>query len=64
MAFQLGIGGSERQLTEIAKALDRERFEPYVGCFHEKGFEPMNCAPPVCQSYNLACARLRRRGLW
>ena len=37
MAFQLGIGGSERQLTEVAKALDRNFFEPYVGCFHEQG---------------------------
>lgn len=29
----LDAGGSERQLTEIAKALDRSRFQPHVGCF-------------------------------
>lgn len=37
MAYQLGIGGSERQLTEIAKGLDRSRFEPHVGCLHPDG---------------------------
>lgn len=29
-----GGGGSERQLMEVAKALDRSRFAPQVGCFH------------------------------
>lgn len=38
MARELGIGGSERQLTEIAKALDRSRFQPHVGCFRSAGF--------------------------
>jgi glycosyltransferase involved in cell wall biosynthesis len=33
MARELGPGGSERQLTEIAKGLDRRRFLPYVGYF-------------------------------
>lgn len=33
MARELGPGGSERQLTEIAKRLDRNRFLPYVGYF-------------------------------
>lgn len=33
MARELGPGGSERQLTEIAKGLDRRRFSPYVGYF-------------------------------
>lgn len=33
MARELGPGGSERQLTEIAKRLDRRRFSPYVGYF-------------------------------
>ncbi|MDQ2899729.1 MAG: glycosyltransferase family 4 protein [Acidobacteriota bacterium] len=37
MAHQLNLGGTERQLTEIAKALDRARFEPHVGCFHSEG---------------------------
>jgi glycosyltransferase involved in cell wall biosynthesis len=38
MARELGLGGSERQLAETALALDRERFEPHVGCFTEGGF--------------------------
>ena len=31
------MGGSERQMTEIALALDRSRFEPHVGTFRPKG---------------------------
>jgi glycosyltransferase involved in cell wall biosynthesis len=34
----LGLGGTERQLAEIAKALDRAAFQPHVGCFHAEGF--------------------------
>lgn len=34
---ELGIGGSERQLSEIAKNLDPSRFEVHVGCFIEHG---------------------------
>ena len=37
MARQLGLGGTERQLCEIAKALDPSRFEAHVGCFHAHG---------------------------
>ncbi|MGA8594760.1 MAG: glycosyltransferase family 4 protein [Bryobacteraceae bacterium] len=37
---ELGAGGSERQLTEIAKALDKARFEVHVGYFREG----MRCA--------------------
>lgn len=37
MARELHHGGSERQMTEIALALDRERFEPEVGAFHIDG---------------------------
>jgi glycosyltransferase involved in cell wall biosynthesis len=37
MARELGLGGSERQLTEIARRLDRNRFEPHVGCFRSQG---------------------------
>jgi len=33
MARALEAGGSERQMREIAKSLDRARFEPHVGCF-------------------------------
>jgi glycosyltransferase involved in cell wall biosynthesis len=38
MARTLGLGGSERQLAETAKTLDRDRFAPHVGCFHADGF--------------------------
>jgi len=37
LARELDLGGSERQLTEIAKSLDRSRFEPHVGCFRPEG---------------------------
>ncbi len=37
MARELDLGGSERQMTEVAKALDRSRFEPHVGCFRPEG---------------------------
>lgn len=37
MARELDLGGSERQMTEVAKALDRTRFEPHVGCFRPGG---------------------------
>ncbi|MGH9608656.1 MAG: glycosyltransferase family 4 protein [Bryobacteraceae bacterium] len=34
---ELGIGGAERDLTKVAKHLDRSRFEPHVGCFRDQG---------------------------
>lgn len=37
LARELDSGGSERQLTEIAKALDRSQWAPHVGCFHDTG---------------------------
>jgi glycosyltransferase involved in cell wall biosynthesis len=37
MVRELNLGGSERQMTEIAKALDRSRFAPRVGCFRPAG---------------------------
>lgn len=37
LARELNLGGSERQMTEIARALDRSRFEPHVGCFIAEG---------------------------
>lgn len=35
MVRQLGPGGTERQLTEMARGLDASRFRVHVGCFHE-----------------------------
>src|SRR5579864_2277548 len=37
MARALNEGGSERQMTEIAKSLDRSRFQPRIGCFRAEG---------------------------
>lgn len=37
MVRALGLGGSERQLTEIARFLDPTRFEPHVGCLFPEG---------------------------
>ncbi len=37
MVRELGVGGSERQMTEVAKALDRSVFEVHVGCFRPAG---------------------------
>jgi len=37
LARELDLGGSERQMTEIAKTLDRSRFIPHVGCFRPQG---------------------------
>lgn len=37
MARELHIGGSERQMTDIARSLDRSVFEPHVGCFRPAG---------------------------
>jgi L-malate glycosyltransferase len=34
---ELGIGGCERDLTKLAKFLDRSQFLPHVGCFHSDG---------------------------
>jgi glycosyltransferase involved in cell wall biosynthesis len=35
---ELNLGGTERQLTELARALDRSRYTPHAGCFHPEGF--------------------------
>ena len=37
MARELHLGGSERQMTEIAKALDPQMFETHVGAFRVQG---------------------------
>ena len=37
MARALEAGGSERQMREVAKALDRSKFTPHVGCFRPEG---------------------------
>jgi L-malate glycosyltransferase len=37
MVRALSIGGCERDLTKMALALDRSRYEPYVACFQPDG---------------------------
>jgi glycosyltransferase involved in cell wall biosynthesis len=37
MVRELNLGGSERQMAEIAKSLDRSRFDVRVGCFRPRG---------------------------
>src|SRR5258708_2949387 len=37
MSRDLGGGGSQRQLVETARGLDRSLFEPHVGCFFAHG---------------------------
>src|ERR1700682_5457378 len=44
LARALDMGGSERQLTEIAKALDRSQFEPIAGCFQPAGVRALELA--------------------
>jgi len=52
MARALDLGGSERQMTETAKSIDRSRFEPHVGCFRPdgvRGDELREAGVPVVQ---------------
>jgi glycosyltransferase involved in cell wall biosynthesis len=37
MTRSLDLGGSERQVAEVAMSLDRQRFRPAVGCFDSRG---------------------------
>jgi L-malate glycosyltransferase len=37
MVRELGLGGSERQTVETARALDRSEFSPHVACLHSEG---------------------------
>jgi glycosyltransferase involved in cell wall biosynthesis len=37
MVQALGIGGTERQVTETARFLNRDRFEPHVACMRAEG---------------------------
>jgi glycosyltransferase involved in cell wall biosynthesis len=37
MVRELTVGGCERDLTKLAKHLDREQYTPYVGCFLPDG---------------------------
>jgi glycosyltransferase involved in cell wall biosynthesis len=68
LARELGQGGSERQLVEIAKALDRSRFAVHVGCFHPQGFRSAELASEGIPILHLSVHSLRSfaavRGAW
>ena len=61
MVRELDLGGSERQLAEIAKALDRERFEPHVGCFRANGSRGAEHGGALARRVGVSAGR-RRRG--
>lgn len=44
MSRDLGGGGSQRQLVETARGLDRSLFEPHVGCFFADGLRVADLA--------------------
>jgi len=52
MVRALDLGGSERQLTEVARSLDRHGFQTHVGCFRLNGLRATELAaagiPVVC----------------
>lgn len=56
MARYLGIGGSERQVVETARALDRGRFQPHVAFFRAGGLREHDLVeagvPAVCLGVN------------
>jgi hypothetical protein len=47
MARELDLGGSERQMTLLARALDRVNFIPIVGAFVRAGCAAANSKTPV-----------------
>ena len=53
MTRSLGHGGTERQVAELAKSLDRGLFTPHVACFDPGGFresELRNSGVPIFQT--------------
>jgi len=52
MVRTLTAGGTERQMTELARSLDRAAFQPHVACFVESGFraeELRACGVPIVE---------------
>jgi glycosyltransferase involved in cell wall biosynthesis len=53
MTRSLGHGGTERQVAELARGLNRQRFAPHVACFDAGGFreaELRDAGVPVTQT--------------
>jgi len=62
MVRELNLGGTERQLAEMAKALDRSRFAPHVGCFRPSGLrgdELRAAGVPIVQFHVPSMASIR-----
>ena len=52
LSRDLGGGGSQRQLVEVARRIDRSQFSPHVGCFYTSGLrlqELENARVPVTE---------------
>src|ERR1700687_4108550 len=68
MARELHLGGSERQMTEIALGLDSARFEPHVATFRPQGLrgDQLGAARvPVIQFPVRSCrSRAALAGIW
>ncbi|HTW63075.1 MAG TPA: glycosyltransferase [Bryobacteraceae bacterium] len=62
LARELDLGGSERQLTEIAKTLDRSRFTPHVGCFRPQGMRGSELAAAGVPIVSFAVDSFASRG--
>ncbi len=75
MVREIDFGGTERQITEVAKSLDRTHFQPHVGCFNAQGLVsgeirsagvpivefPVRSFRPAAMPANLKAARLMGR---
>ena len=52
MVRELNLGGTERQLAELAKALDRDRLTSGWAASVPADCAAKNCVQPACPSYN------------
>jgi L-malate glycosyltransferase len=68
MARSLDAGGSQRQLVELALALDPAEFEVHVGCFHDDGIRAGELrrkgVPVLCLPVRSFLSFSAARGAW
>src|SRR5579864_721339 len=64
MVRELGGGGSERQLTEIARSLDPDEFEVHVACFRPEGLRLRQLEASGVKILALPVRSLYRRSAW
>ena len=50
------VGGTERQMVELAKRLDPSRFRPHLACFHKRGRLVDEIPARDCRSASSRCA--------